>query len=67
MLVEYQICWFLIRLNFILVYVVSQSIVAQLVGTSWCVHDIHGPNPPSSVVSIELSKKKKKVVKISPS
>ena len=46
----------------------AKSIVAQLVGTSWCVRDIHGSNPPSSDVIIELStkKKKKNVVEISP-
>ena len=38
----------------------AKSIVAQLVGTSWCVRDIHGSNPPSSDVIIELSTKKKK-------
>ena len=33
-----------------------KSLVAQMVGTSWYVHDIQGSNPTSPIVTIKLSK-----------
>ena len=43
-------------------FIISKNIIIQLVGTSWCVYNIHESNPPSSFVTFKLSNNKKSIV-----